>query len=318
MKIIVTGAAGFIGSHLCEKLLQDEQHTVVGIDGWIGPTPAHIKTHNLQTLLAHPRFTLISENLLTAPLHELLKDADVVYHLAGMPGVRTSWGSDFAAYALHNISVTQQLLEACKHTQIQQFIYASTSSVYGEKDGKLSETLEPVPLSPYGITKLTGEHLCRVYHTTFGVPTVILRYFTVYGPRQRTDMSFHRFINQLLKNEPLTIFGDGTQSRDFTYISDCVDGTASVLGNEATIGQTMNIGGKERASVNDVIALLEELTGKKAIRKYVTSAIGEPKHTWADLSRAEHYLQYCPKVSLKEGLLREIEYIRDLYQEEYE
>lgn len=316
MKIIVTGAAGFIGSHLCEKLLEDERNTVVGIDGWIGPTPSHVKTSNTGPLLAHSRFTLISENLLVAPLHELLRDADAIYHLAGMPGVRTSWGNDFEAYAIHNISVTQRLLEACKNTRIQQFIYASTSSVYGEKDGKLSEGMEPAPLSPYGITKLTGEHLCRVYYTTFGIPTTVLRYFTVYGPRQRPDMSFHRFIKQLLANEPITIFGDGTQSRDFTYISDCIDGTAAVLGNQATIGKTINIGGKEKASVNDVIALLEELTGKKAVRQYTTSAIGEPKHTWADLSLAEKYLHYCPKVTLKEGIAREIEYIRMLYREE--
>lgn len=313
MKIIVTGAAGFIGSHLCEKLLENEHHTVVGIDGWLGPTPSHLKTSNIGSLLANPRFTFISENLLIAPLPKLLHDADAVYHLAGMPGVRTSWGKDFEAYTIHNISSTQRLLEACKDAPIQQFIYASTSSVYGEKDGKLSEAMEPAPLSPYGITKLTGEHLCRVYHAAFGIPTVILRYFTVYGPRQRPDMSFHRFIKQLLTNQPITIFGDGTQSRDFTYISDCIKGTIAVLGNRAVVGKTINIGGKEKASVNEVVALLEKLTGRKAIRQYTASALGEPKHTWADLSLAEQYLHYAPEVTLKEGLQREIEYIRSIY-----
>lgn len=313
MKIIVTGAAGFIGSHLCEKLLEDENNMVVGIDAFIGPTPSRLKAFNIGPLLSHPRFTLILQDLLSVHLPELLRDADVVYHLAGMPGVRTSWGKDFEAYAIHNISSTQRLLEACKDAPIQQFIYASTSSVYGEKDGKLSEAMEPAPLSPYGITKLTGEHLCRVYHTTFRIPTVILRYFTVYGPRQRPDMSFHRFIKQLLTNQPITIFGDGTQSRDFTYISDCVNGTTAALGNRAVIGKTINIGGKEKASVNEVVELLEELTGKKAIKQYTASALGEPKHTWADLSLAEQYLHYAPEVTLKEGLQREIEYIRSIY-----
>jgi nucleoside-diphosphate-sugar epimerase len=316
MKILVTGAAGFIGSHLCEKLLENEQNIVVGIDCFIGPTPSSLKTFNVDQLVSHPRFTLISQDLLSANLHELLKDVDVVYHLAGMPGVRTSWGKDFESYAIHNISSTQRLLEACKELPIRQFIYASTSSVYGEKDGKLSESMEPAPLSPYGITKLTGEHLCRVYHTNFHIPTVILRYFTVYGPRQRPDMAFHRFIKQILTEQPITIFGDGTQSRDFTYISDCVKGTASVLGKTSVIGKTINIGGKEKASVNEVIELLELLTEKKAIKHYTNIVLGEPKHTWADISTAQRYLQYSPEVTLQEGLQKEIEYIRSIYKDE--
>ncbi|QPA31752.1 NAD-dependent epimerase/dehydratase family protein [Thermaerobacillus caldiproteolyticus] len=316
MKILVTGAAGFIGSHLCEKLLENEQNIVIGIDCLIGPTPSSLKQFNLDKLVSHPRFTLILQDLLSTNLPELLKDVDVIYHLAGMPGVRTSWGKDFESYTIHNISSTQRLLEACKGLPIQQFIYASTSSVYGEKDGKVSESMEPSPLSPYGITKLTGEHLCRVYQTNFHIPTVILRYFTVYGPRQRPDMAFHRFIKQILAEQPITIFGDGTQSRDFTYISDCVKGTAAVLGNTNIIGKTINIGGKERASVNEVIELLECLTGKKAIQHYTKTTIGEPKHTWADISTAQRYLHYSPEVALKEGLQKEIEYIRSIYKDE--
>jgi nucleoside-diphosphate-sugar epimerase len=314
MKIVVTGAAGFIGSHLCEKLLEDEQNIVIGIDGFIGPTPIHLKSFNMDSLCSHPRFTMLAQDLFMIDLEALLKDVDIIYHLAGMPGVRTSWGKEFEAYILHNISSTQRLLEACKNSPIKQFIYASTSSVYGEKIGKLSETAETAPLSPYGITKLTGEHLCRVYHTSFGIPTVVLRYFTVYGPRQRPDMSFHRFIKQLLTKQPITIFGDGMQSRDFTYISDCIAGTISVLGKRHIIGKTFNIGGKEKASINEVIDLLEELTGIKADRHYFPSALGEPKHTWADLSMAEQDLHYSPKITLKEGLRREIEYIRSIYQ----
>ncbi|HZG61453.1 MAG TPA: NAD-dependent epimerase/dehydratase family protein [Anoxybacillus sp.] len=316
MNILVTGAAGFIGSHLCEKLLEDENNTIIGIDCFTGPTSSHIKKFNLEKLILHPRFTFISKDLLSLDLPELLKDTDVVYHLAGMPGVRTSWGRDFQAYVDHNISSTQLLLEACKDLPLKQFIFASTSSVYGEKDGKVSEMMEPTPLSPYGITKLTAEHLCKVYKTSFEIPIVILRYFTVYGPRQRPDMAFHRFIKQILTNQPITIFGDGTQTRDFTYISDCVNGTAAVLENTNTIGKTINIGGKERASINDIIDLLELLTGKKAKRHYTKTVIGEPKHTWADISTAEHYLNYAPTITLKEGLQKEIDYIRWIYQDE--
>ncbi|WPZ19170.1 NAD-dependent epimerase/dehydratase family protein [Geobacillus subterraneus] len=314
MNILVTGAAGFIGSHLCEKLLENDRHQVIGVDGFLGPTPAPLKAKNLAQLQAHPRFTFVETDLLTADLPALLTDVDAVYHLAGMPGVRTSWGTDFAAYAVHNISVTQRLLEACKDLPLKRFIYASTSSVYGERSGPLSETLEPVPLSPYGITKLTGEHLCRVYFREFAVPVVILRYFTVYGPRQRPDMSFHRFIRQLLAGQPLTVFGDGTQSRDFTYISDCINGTAAALEQDRAVGETINIGGKERASVNEVIRLLEALTGRKATIHYTPAARGEPKQTWADLTKAERLLAYEPTVTLIDGLQKEIEYIRSLYE----
>ncbi|AKM18112.1 dTDP-glucose 4,6-dehydratase [[Flavobacterium] thermophilum] len=316
MNILVTGAAGFIGSHLCEKLLEDGQHQVIGVDSFIGPTPAPLKAKNIAGLQAHPQFALVEADLLTADLPSLLQNVEAVYHLAGMPGVRTSWGTEFAAYAVHNISATQRLLEACKDLPLERFIYASTSSVYGEQSGRLSESLEPLPLSPYGITKLTGEHLCRVYFREFGVPIVILRYFTVYGPRQRPDMSFHRFIRQLLAGQPLTVFGDGTQSRDFTYISDCVDGTIAALERDGVIGETINIGGKERASVNEVIRLLETLTGKQAIIQYTPSARGEPKQTWANLTKAEQLLGYKPVVTLENGLQKEIEYIRSLYGDE--
>jgi len=316
MNIVVTGAAGFIGSYLCEKLLEDEKHSVTGIDCFTGPTSSNLKKYNIRSLLSHPRFKFIEQNLSSINLRKLLKDIDAVYHLAGMPGVRTSWGNEFALYTSNNISTTQQLLEACKDLPIQQFIFSSTSSVYGERHGKVSETAEPMPLSPYGVTKLTGEHLCRIYHESFNVPITVLRYFTVYGPRQRPDMAFHRFIKQILTDQPITIFGDGTQSRDFTYISDCVNGTAAVLGNKQAIGKTINIGGKERASVNEVIELLEDLTGKKAKKHYIEAVTGEPKHTWADISLAERYLQYSPVVTLGEGLQKEIDYIRHIYKGE--
>ncbi|GAE24464.1 UDP-glucose 4-epimerase [Halalkalibacter wakoensis JCM 9140] len=247
MKILVTGCGGFIGSHLCEKLLENHNVNIVGIDTFIGPTPESISRQNLKNLLLHPRFRFVEENLETINWEAYLQDVEYVYHLAGMPGVRSSWGSDFQKYVINNIDVTQRLLEASKHVPLKKFIYSSTSSVYGETVGKVSENARTEPLSPYGITKLTGEHLCHVYRKSFGVPTVIVRYFTVYGPRQRSDMAFHRFIKNIIQGKPITIFGDGSQTRDFTFVHDCVKATASVLYADGVIGEIINIGGKERA-----------------------------------------------------------------------
>jgi nucleoside-diphosphate-sugar epimerase len=313
MNILVTGAAGFIGSHLCEKLLTNEQNTVVGVDTFIGPTPNSLKQGNLENLLNHPRFKFVKQNLMTADLERLLQDVAIIYHLAGIPGVRSSWGKDFDPYVTNNILVTQRLLEASKKRPIKKFIYASTSSVYGEHQGKVAEEADCNPLSPYGITKLTGEYLCTVYSKSFAVPIVTVRFFTVYGPRQRSDMAFHRFIAQLLKEEPITLFGDGTQSRDFTYVSDCVEGIATIVKKDDLIGKTINIGGKERATVNEAISTMEQLTGKKAKIEYSSTLKGEPRHTWADITKAQNLLDYHPKISLREGLAKEIEYIRTIY-----
>lgn len=313
MKIVVTGAAGFIGSHLCEQLLTDSRNEVVGVDTFIGPTPPPLKKLNLTNLVKSPSFQFVNDDLLTIDLDELLKDVDVIYHLAGIPGVRSSWGRDFDPYVRNNIVVTQRLLEAAKNKRISKFIYASTSSIYGEKDGKVAENSLPTPLSPYGITKLTGEHLCHVYQKSFNLPIIILRFFTVYGPRQRPDMAFHRFILQMIKEETLTVFGDGLQSRDFTYISDCVNGIANVLHKDGLIGKTLNIGGKERATINETISILEELLAQRANIQYSGNISGEPRHTWADISLAENLLDYKPRWTLKEGLQKEIEYIRSAY-----
>ena len=313
MKILVTGAAGFIGSHLCEKLLSVQENIVIGVDTFIGPTPDKLKQINVQKLINHPGFHLVEADLMTADLHNILQDIDIIYHLAGMPGVRSSWGNEFKPYVTNNILVTQRLLEVVKDMPIKKFIYASTSSVYGEKTGKVSENAYLTPLSPYGITKLTGEHLCNVYLKTHHVPVISVRFFTVYGPRQRPDMAFHRFILQILQNQPLTIFGDGTQSRDFTYISDCVDGLFNLSYRDNAIGETFNFGGKERASVNEVIEILEHITGKKASYSFSQQVNGEPKHTWADISKAEKFLNYHPNVSLQQGLTNEVEYIKFVY-----
>jgi UDP-glucuronate 4-epimerase len=315
MNILVTGAAGFIGSHLCEKLLQNPEHRIIGIDGMIQPQLRPIKERNLRSLLNNPRFTFIEGNLLRISWKSLLPGVEAIYHLAGMPGVRSSWGTDFKLYANHNILATQRLLEACIQKPLERIIFASTSSVYGHKIGRVPENDSLEPLSPYGVTKLTGEHLCRVYSENFGVPIVILRFFTVYGPRQREDMAFHRFIRQILRHEPLFVNGDGNQTRDFTYVKDCIDGTAAALKAPGVIGEIINIGGKERASVLEVIAKLEQLSGSRADIRLGGKTLGEPQNTWADISKAERLLGYCPKVGLSEGLQLEWNDLCDLYEE---
>ncbi|WNR46225.1 NAD-dependent epimerase/dehydratase family protein [Paenibacillus roseipurpureus] len=308
MKILVTGAAGFIGSHLCERLLQDPNHEVIGLDALLetSPTPIATREHNLRHLLLHPRFTFINRNLLHVRWEDILPHIDIVYHLAGMPGVRSSWGEDFKTYISNNIEATQRLLEGCRQFPVSRFIYASTSSVYGEQLNQVNEDAITIPLSPYGVSKLTGEQLCKVYAHNLGVPVVILRFFTVYGPRQRPDMAFHRFITHIMADKPIPIHGDGLQTRDFTYVEDCVDAIAATAYAANIIGETINIGGKERASVLECIAILEELFGKKVERQFLGKATGEPRHTWADISKAQRLLGYHPITDLRTGLQAEM------------
>ncbi len=312
MKILVTGAAGFIGSHLCERLLKIEEIEVVGIDGFINPALNLTKQRNLKLLLTNPRFQFHQVDLRKADLARLLDGVQVVYHLAAMPGVRTSWGTDFKSYVDHNIVATQILLEAVCECPLKKFIYISTSSVYGEKIGKVAEDSIPTPLSPYGVSKLTGEYLCKVYQASYGIPIVILRYFTLFGPRQRSDMAFHRFINGILHREPIKIYGDGKQTRDFTFISDCVEATVAALYAEGVIGETINIGGRERASILEVISILEDLLNKKATLEFMERLKGDPLDTWADISKAKMLLNYNPVSSLKTGLEQQINHIRDI------
>ncbi|RTE03004.1 NAD-dependent epimerase/dehydratase family protein [Paenibacillus whitsoniae] len=310
MKIVVTGAAGFIGSHLCEKLLEDPAVHVIGVDGLIpSSTPVSMRENNIKDLLVHPRFTFLRENLLTADWERILPGVDIIYHLAGMPGVRSSWGADFKQYIDNNIAATQRLLEGCRDFPIHKFIYASTSSVYGEQLGQVSETATTSPLSPYGVSKLTGEYLCKVYAHTTKLPLVILRFFTVYGPRQRPDMAFHKFIAHALAGKPIPLNGDGTQTRDFTYVGDCVAAIAATVHAEQIIGETINIGGKERASVLECIAIIERLLGRKIDVQLMGKPIGEPNHTWADIRKAQRLLGYAPETDLQTGLDAEFKYL---------
>ena len=307
---LVTGAAGFIGSHLAERLL-DAGHTVLGLDVFADYYPREVKERNLVRLRTHPAFRLLEVDLTQAGLDTIVSEADCIFHQAGQPGVRPSWGKDFDVYVDGNIRATQRLLEAARHSRrLRCIVCASSSSVYGDTDDlPVRETSLTRPYSPYGVTKLAAEHLASLYHANFRLPTVALRYFTVYGPRQRPDMGFHKFIRAALQDEPILIFGDGEQTRDFTYVADAVEANWLAQVPEAR-GQVFNIGGGSRVSVNQVLATLEEILGRPIRREYRPPQPGDVRHTWADTSKAERLIGFRPRVSLREGLERQVASLR--------
>jgi len=312
VKSLVTGCAGFIGSHLAERLLR-EGHEVVGIDNFSDYYSRELKEKNIENLLSSQRFKLIEADINSLDLKKVLEGVDYVFHQAAQAGVRASWGDNFRIYTDSNILATQALLEAAKGTSIKKFVYASSSSIYGDVSSlPMRESDLPRPVSPYGVSKLAGEHLCYLYWKNFHVPTVALRYFTVYGERQRPDMAFHRFIKAILAGEEIVVYGDGEQTRDFTYVGDIVE--ANILAAEyEKSGGVFNIGGGNRISINRVIELLEELTGLKARVKYVETQKGDVRDTYADISLAKEELGFEPRVDIREGLRREIGWIRSLY-----
>lgn len=312
-KVIVTGAAGFVGSTLVETLLAQGHH-VIGIDGFTDYYDTRIKHRNLDSVLNEPRFQLIQDDIRHLDWPSLFKEVDVVYHQAAQAGVRASWGKGFQTYTELNINSTQVLLEAAKDANLSRFVYASSSSVYGNAIAypTTEETL-PQPVSPYGVTKLAAEHLCRLYHVNYGVPTVSLRYFTVYGPRQRPDMAFHKFLKAALDNEPISVYGDGQQTRDFTFVQDIVAANLAAAEAPGAIGEVFNIGGGSRISLRDTISMMEEIVGEPIPINYTESSKGDARHTSADVSKAQQILSYQPQVSLQEGLKQEWEWLQQLY-----
>ncbi len=307
-KCLVTGVAGFIGSHLAERLVGDG-HEVVGVDCFSDYYPRAIKERNLERLRSSDHFSFVEADLCTAELSPLLEGVSHALHLAAQPGVRASWGQSFAIYTEHNVLATQRLLEAAKEQGITRFVFASSSSVYGDTpDLPMHEGSPLHPISPYGVTKLAAEHLCRLYQYNFGLATVLLRYFTVYGPRQRPDMAFARFIRAILDGKAISVYGDGEQTRDFTFISDAVQATVAAMENDVA-GRVFNIGGGSRVTVNQAIELLEEATGKDAIVEHRDAQAGDVRHTLADTSAAREALGFVPKVSLSEGLGAEADWL---------
>ncbi|MCI0684316.1 MAG: GDP-mannose 4,6-dehydratase [Gemmataceae bacterium] len=307
MKCLVTGAAGFIGSHLCERLVRDG-HTVVGLDAFIPYYPRAIKETNLAALRRHKDFAFHALDLRHGALDELLDGVDAVFHIAAMAGLVKSW-TDFDLYASCNLTATQRLLDAIRKQPTKpRLIYASTSSVYGRHSSG-DETLPTRPISPYGVTKLAAESLCRAYQE-FGVPVVVLRYFSIYGPRQRPDMGYFKFIDALLRAQPITVYGDGQQSRGNTYIADCVDATVAAL--RAPLGETYNLGGGESANVWEILAKLERILGRKAVTRQEPARPGDQRSTFADTAKLHHHLGWQARTSLDEGLLRQVEWQRGL------
>ncbi|MBD2388044.1 NAD-dependent epimerase/dehydratase family protein [Cylindrospermum sp. FACHB-282] len=312
-KIIVTGAAGFIGSHLVEKLLEQGEE-VIGIDEFNDYYDPIFKRKNIAYLNCLPGFTLIEGNIQFLDWQTLLKDVEVVYHQAAQAGVRASWGQGFRTYTEQNINATQVLLEAAKDAQhLKSLVFASSSSVYGDAETlPTHEGITPIPVSPYGITKLAAEGLCGLYHKNFGVPCVSLRYFTVYGPRQRPDMAFHKFFRAVLDDEAIPIYGDGLQTRDFTFVSDLIAANLAAT-TPAAVGQIFNIGGGSRVVLAEVLDTMAEIVGKPIKRNYIEKAMGDARHTAADISKAGQILGYQPQVSLRDGLMQEWQWVKKFY-----
>ena len=312
MRCLVTGAAGFIGSHLAARLAE-LGHEIVGVDCFLDYYPRVVKERNLRSLRARSNVRLLEEDLSSAELAPLLAGVDWVFHLAAQAGVRASWGRDFAIYAIHNVLATQRLLEAARDAKVRRFVYASSSSVYGDTtDLPMREQSLPRPISPYGVSKLAAEHLCWLYWRSYGLPTVSLRYFTVYGPRQRPDMAFHRFLKGALRGEEITLYDDGEQTRDFTFVSDVVAANLAAA-ERAEGGEVFNIGGGSEVSINHVLATIERLSGRTLRVRREERQKGDVRHTAADCTRARDVLGFRPAVALTEGLRREWEWIQEEY-----
>ncbi|OFW07770.1 MAG: UDP-glucose 4-epimerase [Acidobacteria bacterium RIFCSPLOWO2_02_FULL_67_36] len=307
MKALVTGAAGFIGSHLTAGLL-DRGAEVVGLDCFTDYYPRPLKEANLGQSRSRPGFRFVEQRIQDADLRSLLDGVTHVFHLAAQAGVRKSWGRDFRIYTENNVEATQQLLEASVGLPLHRFVYASSSSVYGDNVSiPMRETALPQPVSPYGVTKLAGEQLCYLYHVNHRVPTSALRYFTVYGPRQRPDMAFNRFIRAALDGRPITLYGDGEQTRDFTFVADAVTATIAA-GDRGVPGRAYNIGGGARVSMNQVLEIIGRVTGRLDVRREAAQK-GDMRDTYADTTLARADLGFAPSVSLPEGIEAEYRWL---------
>jgi nucleoside-diphosphate-sugar epimerase len=308
MKAVVTGAAGFIGSHLTGLLL-DRGAQVTGIDCFTDYYARSIKETNLSHNRGRDGFRFVEARIQDADLPQLLDGVTHVFHLAAQAGVRKSWGRDFRTYTENNVEASQQLLEQCVGLPLERFVYASSSSIYGDNTAiPMREDARPQPVSPYGVTKLAAEQLCYLYHVNHGVPATSLRYFTVYGPRQRPDMGFHRFIRAALAGEAITLFGDGEQTRDFTFVTDAAAATAAA-GVRGVPGRAYNIGGGSRVSINQVLDIIGRVAGQPLKVRREPPQKGDMRDTFADTSLAQADLGFAPAVTLEEGIEAEYRWL---------
>jgi len=298
---LVTGAAGFIGSHLSERLI-GEGWRVRGVDCFTNYYDPALKERNLGGLRRAPRFDLSRLDLRTTELAPFLVGVDCVWHLAAQAGVRASWGAEFQTYSSINIEATQRVLEAAVEARTARVVYASSSSVYGDApEFPADEKSVPAPISPYGVTKLAGEHLMALYQRAYGLPTISLRYFTVYGPRQRPDMGFHKFLRAIYEGRPLPIFGDGTQTRDFTFIADAIE--ANFLAERGGVpGRAYNVSGGSRLELNEVLGRFSRTTGRPVVRENLPMQKGDPANTGGSAARAREELGFIPRTDLRTGL----------------
>jgi nucleoside-diphosphate-sugar epimerase len=305
VRAVVTGCAGFAGSHLTDSLLEDG-HSVLGIDSFTDNYPREQKLESLERARDHDEFELAAVDLACEELDELVDGADVVFHLAGEPGVRSSWGQRFDLYRRNNVLATERLLEAVRDRPGTRFVHASSSSVYGEAEAlPTPEDAPPRPLSPYAVTKLDAERLCERHRARDGVHAVILRYFSLYGPRQRPDMAFSVFCRAAVHGEPVTILGDGHQTRDFTYVADAVAATRRAA-ERAPAGRVYNVGGGSVTSLLEALALIAGLAGTAVAVEHAPAGRGDVRDTGADTRRAAAELGYRPRVALEDGLAHEL------------
>jgi len=313
---VVTGAAGFIGSHLSRRLIQDG-HRVIGIDCFTDDYPRWIKERNIAPLLQDPQFEFLAEEMDRLDWTGLFGRAQAVFHLAAKAGVRASWGKNFELYVRNNVLNTQRMLEAAKTSTVSKLVFASSSSVYGATtDLPMTETSPLAPLSPYGVTKLAAEKLCDLYYRNYGVPAVSLRFFTVFGPGQRPDMAFHIFLKAILEDREIAVFGDGLQTRDFTFVADIVEACRMAL-TVGRPGEVYNIGGGHRETLRDLFPLLEDVCGTKVKVKLIDKQKGDVPDTWAGIDKARRDLGFAPATDLALGLRQEWEWIQALYSEEH-
>jgi UDP-glucose 4-epimerase len=304
----VTGAAGFIGSHLTSALL-DRGFTVTGIDAFTDYYPRAIKETNLAVNSGRPGFRFVEGSIQRVDLAPLIDGQTHVFHLAAQAGVRKSWGRDFRTYTENNVEATQLLLETCVGRPLHRVVYASSSSLYGDNASiPMRENALPQPVSPYGVTKLAAEQLCYLYFVNHGVPATAVRYFTVYGPRQRPDMAFNRFIRAALADRPITVYGDGQQTRDFTYVTDAVAATIAA-GERGVPGRAYNVGGGSRVTVNRVLEIIEGLVGRPLLVQREPAQKGDMRDTFADTTLARTDLGFTPAVTLEQGLEAEYRWL---------